>query len=58
VILLQVGSVELGGREVTFHGHYQGPNLDQCCGVSRPPEGNRTRHQYLDGPIYPLLRDQ
>jgi hypothetical protein len=29
VILLQVGSVEQGGHEVTFQGHYQEPNLDQ-----------------------------
>ena len=27
VILLQVGSMELGSHEVTFQGHYQGPNL-------------------------------
>jgi hypothetical protein len=25
---LQVGSIEPKGYEVTFHGHYQGSNLD------------------------------
>ena len=29
VIFLQVGSIELGGHEVTFHGHFQGSNVDQ-----------------------------
>jgi hypothetical protein len=29
VILLQVGSVEPGGHEVVFQGHFQGPNADQ-----------------------------
>jgi hypothetical protein len=29
VILLQVGSVELGGHEVTFYSHFQGSNVDQ-----------------------------
>ena len=28
VILLQVGSVEPRGHEVTFQGHFQGPNID------------------------------
>jgi hypothetical protein len=43
---------------VTFHGHYQGSNLDQYCGVSRPQEGDHGHHRYLDGPIYLLSRDQ
>jgi hypothetical protein len=42
VILLQVGSVELGGHEVTFQGHYQGPNLDQYREISRPRAGTVT----------------
>jgi hypothetical protein len=29
VILLQLGSVEPGGHEVTFQGHFQGSNADQ-----------------------------
>ena len=28
VILLQVGSIEPGSHEVTFHGHFQGSNAD------------------------------
>jgi hypothetical protein len=43
---------------VTFHGHYQGPNLDQYRGISRPRKGDSGHHQYLDGPLYPLPRDQ
>jgi hypothetical protein len=58
VILLQIDSVELRGHEVAFHGHYQGPNLDQYHGISRPREGNRGHHRYLDGPVYPLPIDQ
>jgi hypothetical protein len=51
VILLQVGSVEPGRHDITFHGHYQGPNLDHYRRISR-------HHLYLDGLVYPLLRDQ
>jgi hypothetical protein len=29
MILLQVGSVEPRVHELTFHGHFQGPNVDQ-----------------------------
>jgi hypothetical protein len=29
MILVQVGSIEPGGHEVTFQGHFQGPNADQ-----------------------------
>jgi hypothetical protein len=58
VILLQVGSVELGGHEVTLYGHYQGPNLDQYRGVSRSREGNRGHQQYLNGLVYPLPKNQ
>jgi hypothetical protein len=29
VILLQVGSIESGGHEVTFHGHFQGSIANQ-----------------------------
>jgi hypothetical protein len=58
VILLQVGSVEPKGHELTFHGHYQGPNLDQYRRVRQPREGDRGHHKYLDAPVYPLPRDQ
>jgi hypothetical protein len=58
VILLQVGSMEPGGHEVTFQGYYQGPNLDQYCETSQHQVGDRGHHQYLDGPVFPLPRDQ
>jgi hypothetical protein len=58
VILLQVGSLELGRHEVTSHGHYQGPNLDQYRKVSLPQEGDRGHHRYRGGHVYPLPRNQ
>jgi hypothetical protein len=39
VILLQVGSVELGGHKVTFQGHFQGPNADQYRGTTSTSQG-------------------
>jgi hypothetical protein len=36
VILLQVGSVEFGGHEITFQGHFQGSNADQYRGTNSP----------------------
>jgi hypothetical protein len=58
VILLQVGSVEPGGHEVTFQGHFRGPNVDQYGGTTSPSQGGFGQYQYLNGPIYPLSRDQ
>jgi hypothetical protein len=58
VILLQVGSVEPGSHEVTFQEHYQGPNLDQYRGTSRPRTGDCGHHQYLDGPVSLFPSDQ
>ena len=58
MILLQVGSLEPRGHEVTSHEHYQGPNLDQYCRVSLPQEGDHGHHQYLGGHVYPLPRNQ
>jgi hypothetical protein len=58
VILLQVGSVEPGGHDVTFHGHFQGLNSDQYRGTNPPKEGDSGHHRYLDGPVYPLAKDQ
>jgi hypothetical protein len=40
VILLQVGSIELGGHEVTFYGHFQGPNINQYRGTNPPRQGD------------------
>jgi hypothetical protein len=32
--------------------------LDQYRGISWSREGHHGHHRYLDGPIYPLTRDQ
>jgi hypothetical protein len=55
---LVTGSLEPGGHEVIFQGYYQGSNLDQYRGISRPHVGNRDYHRYMDGPIISLPRDQ
>jgi hypothetical protein len=58
VILLQVGSVEPGGHEFTFQGHFQGRKADQYRGTKPPSQGGLGHYQYLSGPIYPISRDQ
>jgi hypothetical protein len=58
VILLQVGSVEPGSHEITFQGHFQGPNADQYRGTTSPNQGGLGHYWYLNRPIYPLSRDQ
>jgi hypothetical protein len=56
VILLQVGSVEPEGHEVTFHGHFQGPNVDQR--KNPPKQDNPDHYQYPSRLVHPLSRDQ
>jgi hypothetical protein len=58
VILLQVGSVKPGGHEVTFQGHFQGPNVDKYQGPNSPRQGDLSHYQYLSEFIHPLSRDQ
>jgi hypothetical protein len=58
VILLQVGSEEPEGHEVTFQSHFQGPNADQYRGTTSPSQGGLSHYRYLNGPVYPLSRDQ
>jgi hypothetical protein len=58
VILLQVDSVELEGYEVTFQGHFQGPNVDQYRGMTSPSQGGLGHYHYLNGPICPLSKNQ
>jgi hypothetical protein len=53
-----VGSVELGGHEVIFHGHYQGSNVDQYWGTNLPRQGDPSQYQYLSEPVYHLNKDQ
>jgi hypothetical protein len=58
VILMQVDSVEPRGHEITFHGHFQGPNANQYRGINSPRQGDLGHYQYLSGLVYPLSRDQ
>jgi hypothetical protein len=58
VILLQMGSVELGGYEVTFHGHCQESNVNQYQVTNSPIQGDLGHYQYLSMHVYPLSRDQ
>jgi hypothetical protein len=58
VILLQVGSVEPGDHEVTFHGHFQRSNANQYRGTNPSRQGNPSHYRYLSGHVYPLNRDQ
>jgi hypothetical protein len=56
VILLQVGCVEPGTREVTFEASYEGKNMDQYFCVPRPVEGGRGHQRWLKGPVNPLTK--
>jgi hypothetical protein len=58
VILLQVGSVEPGGHEVTFQGHFQGRNANQYQETNSPSQGGLGHYRYVSGLVYPLSRDQ
>jgi len=57
VILLQVGSLEPDGSEVTFQGCFEGPNIEQYFGFC-PMEGSRGHNKWLDGPVQLLTRNQ
>ena len=56
VILLHVGCVEPGSREVTFEGTFEGLNEDQyyCC--LRPIKRNSGHQRWLEGPVNPLTK--
>ena len=58
VILLQVGSVELRDHEVTFHGHIQGPNMEQYWRTNSPRQGDLGHYRYLSRHVYHLSKDQ
>jgi hypothetical protein len=58
VILLQVGCVKTRDHEVTFQGHFQGPNTDQYRRTNSPKQGDLGYYRYLSGLVYPLSRDQ
>jgi hypothetical protein len=52
VILLQVGSVELGGHKVTFHGHYQGPTLNHYYGAGLFGRPSARPNHLIDLHVY------
>jgi hypothetical protein len=58
LILLEVGSIELGGHEVIFHGHFQGSNAVQYCRTNPPRQGDSGHYRYISGPVQLLNRDQ
>ena len=55
VILLQVGRVEDGSREVTFEGTFEGLNDNQFFGCLKPIKGSRGHQRWLEGPVNPLV---
>ena len=55
VILLQVGSLEPGGPEVTFQGCFEGSNIEQ---YARPVEGDCGYNQWLNGPVHLLIKEK
>ena len=56
VILLQVGCVEPGSREVTFEGTFEGLNDEQYLYMVRPIRGSPGHSRWLKGPMNPLAR--
>ena len=56
VILLQVGCVEPGTREVTFEGCFEGLNDDQYLYMVRPIRGSPGHSRWLKGPVNPLAK--
>jgi hypothetical protein len=58
VILLQVGSIEPGGHEVTFQDHFQESNADLYQRTISPRRDDLSHYRYLSGHVYPLSKDQ
>jgi hypothetical protein len=58
VIILQVNSVEPGGHEVIFYGHFQGPTADHYQGSNLQRQGDLGHYRYLSGHVYLLSKDQ
>ena len=56
VILLQVGCIEPGTREVTFEASYEGLNNNHYFCMPRPVEGSRGHQRWLEGPVNPLTK--
>ena len=56
MILLQVGCVEPGSREVTFEGYFEGLNDGQYSCCFKPVKGSRGHQRWLKGPVNPLAK--
>jgi hypothetical protein len=57
VILLQVGCVEPGSRDVTFEGCFEGLNDEQYYCTAKPIQGSRGHQRWLEGPVNPLTKE-
>ena len=56
VILLQVGCVEKGTRDVTFEASYEGLNEDQYFCMMKPDREGTGHQRWLKGPVNPLTK--
>ena len=56
VILLQVGCVEPGTRDVMFGGIFEGLNDEQYSYCLRPIKGSRGHQRWLEGPVNTLSK--
>jgi hypothetical protein len=56
VILLQIECIELGTRDVTFRGIFEGLNNDQYSCCLRPIKGSRGHQRWLEGPVILLSK--
>jgi hypothetical protein len=56
VILLQVGCVEPGTRDVTFGDIFEGLNNDQYSCCLRPIRGSRGHQRWLEGPVISISK--
>ena len=56
VILLQVGCVEPGTRDVIFGGIFEGLNNDQFSCCLRPVRGSRGHQRWLEGPVISISK--
>lgn len=57
VILLQVGSMEPGSKELTFEGSFEGLNDDQYSYCLKPVKGSNGHQRWLEGPVNLLAKE-
>ena len=53
-----MNSIEPGGHQVIFYGHFQGSNVDHYQRTKSPRQGDLGHYQYLSGHVYLLSKDQ